>query len=292
MTTAQIAGILGAATKNVIIGKAHKLGLPKRKRGARRRSIADRPHRHQHDPSNQRRFLALKPHGSRYLFGDDHPPIAEGRTLFPTRVFDVGDVPNILISGHNSRKIGKMVMKGRWKGMPIFTLTLEERKTCPRTCSLWRKCYGNNMPFSRRIRHGDAFETALWGAIEALQARFEHGFVLRLHVLGDFYSVPYVELWERALAAFPGLRVFGYTARLVGEPIGAAIFALQAANWDRFAVRFSGAGFSTRCTEVVERPEEATGIICPAQLDPTGNRACATCALCWQSERTITFLEH
>jgi hypothetical protein len=38
-----------------------------------------------------------------------------------------------------------------WKGFPVYTLTLEERHTCPRTCEHWRSCMGNHMPLAQRI---------------------------------------------------------------------------------------------------------------------------------------------
>ena len=36
--------------------------------------------------------------------------------------------------GHNSAKVGGRAIRGRWKNLPIYTLTLEERATCPRSC--------------------------------------------------------------------------------------------------------------------------------------------------------------
>jgi hypothetical protein len=82
-----------------------------------------------------------------------HPATVENRTLFPTTVRDVGQ-EWLLKGGEHSGKIGRRVTKGAWKGFPIFTLTLEERATCPVSCALWHSCYGNHMPMARRWRHG------------------------------------------------------------------------------------------------------------------------------------------
>ncbi|WP_084581756.1 GP88 family protein [Sphingomonas azotifigens] len=238
----------------------------------------------------QRRFEAIDARGSRRHFADTHPAIAEGRTVMPSRVFQPGELPRLLVSGVNSRKIGKKVTKGRWKGAPIFTLTLEERATCPRTCSEWRTCYGSNMQYARRIAHGPEFERLLWQELEAKQAAHPAGFVVRLHVLGDFYSPDYVELWGEALAVFPALRVFGYTAREPDSPEGAVVRELLGLHPDRWCIRFSGLDADTDGAVVIERGEATRHTICPAQTG--GTDCCATCALCWHSDQTIAFWRH
>ena len=63
----------------------------------------------------------------------DHPAITSGHTIFPSTV-QTGRAQWALKSGTNSRKIGGVVLKGRWRGFAIYTLTLEERSTCPTTC--------------------------------------------------------------------------------------------------------------------------------------------------------------
>jgi hypothetical protein len=87
-------------------------------------------------------------------------------------------------------------------GMPIYTLTLEERATCPTSCGHWRSCYGNSMHFAHRIDHrSPGFATLLAANVKRLGVEHPHGFVVRLHVLGDFYSVAYVDLWAALLDA-------------------------------------------------------------------------------------------
>jgi hypothetical protein len=291
LTTNAIAYEMGASSKNVVISKAHSLALPHRKRGRKFLIHAGQPT--DHDRSGQRRFVGFKPRRGGSPWGkmkDNHPAFTEARTLFPTRVFEGSALDRVLKSGENSRKTGRMVMKGRWAGMPIFTLTLEERKTCPRTCLEWKTCYGNNMQYAQRIMHNEAFALHLWSELMRLQAKHPAGFVVRLHVLGDFFSVQYVELWALALRKLPALRVFGYTARRLDDPIGAAVWKIVQKNWDRFAIRFSGGGPELPSTEVVDRADQARGIVCPAQSDE--NRSCATCGLCWHSKKTVSFVRH
>ena len=170
-----------------------------------------------------------------------HPAHRTGRTIFPSRVFDPSEVPRLLKDGHQARKIGKFVVKGARRGWPIFTLTLEERATCPRSCKAWSFCFGNHMQGAERIVAGAELEGVLWEELAALQRRHARGFLIRLHILGDFYSLGYVRLWQRALAAFPALHVFGFTARDPdADPIGVLLWRMANADWARFAIRFSG----------------------------------------------------
>jgi hypothetical protein len=241
--------------------------------------------------TSMQRFTAIAAHGrSRSVLNADHPAAVEGRTIMPARVVHASTVDRLLKSGQNSRKIGKQVVKGKWEGMPLFTLTIEERKTCPRSCAEWLTCYGANMPWALRIIHDAAFERRLIEEIASLADSHPQGFGVRLHILGDFYSLNYVRIWTDAITRHRELHVFGFTAHLPGSEIGAAIFAFASANWNRFAIRFSNGGFSTMCAEVVSDPADTETLICPAQTHKTD--CCATCGFCWQSQRSIAFLRH
>jgi hypothetical protein len=131
----------------------------------------------------------------------DHPAFLTGHTIYgPTTVRTPDRSASglwALKTGANSRKIGGEILKGRWKGFPIFTLTLEERRTCPTSCRHWRSCYGNRMPWVHRWEAGAALEWRLPREIGLLSIDHPRGFAVRLHNLGDFYSVAYVELWAR-----------------------------------------------------------------------------------------------
>lgn len=236
-----------------------------------------------------RRHGSIKPRGSRVVLSALDPAFRSGRSIFPSRVFDPHEVKRVLKDGHQSRKIGKFVTKGPRRGWPLFTLTLEERATCPRSCKAFAFCYGNSMQAAERLTHGPALEEALWN--ELLQLQFAHpgGFLVRLHVLGDFYSLDYVRFWTRALKAFPALHVFGFTAHQPDTEIGAALWELSGNQWERFAVRFSGMRGELMASQLAD-DADPMAIPCPAQTGATD--CCGTCGLCWQSQRSISFARH
>lgn len=224
------------------------------------------------------------------VLGALDPAYRTGRTLFPSRVYDPSEVGRVLKTGHQSRKIGKTVTKGPRRGWPIFTLTLEERATCPRSCKAWAFCFGNNMQAAERIVAGPALEEALRWELGELQRQHPGGFMVRLHVLGDFYSANYVRFWTSALDALPALHVFGFTARLPGTPMGDMLWALAEAQWDRFAVRFSGAPGREYGSILQGDVGTDLAIPCPAQTEST--ECCASCMLCIHSKRSISFEKH
>ena len=63
--------------------------------------------------------------------------ILGGRTIYPSTVVSPREFW-ALKSGANWRKIGGEVLKGKWRGFPIYILNLEERATCPASCRHWR----------------------------------------------------------------------------------------------------------------------------------------------------------
>ena len=217
----------------------------------------------------------------------DNPAVKAGRSIFwAKQVKAPSDVKRLLQPASMNAKLGAgktTITKGAWKGMPLYQLTLEERKTCPKTCQQWANCYGNNMPFGNRIDHEDAaFFSSLGGEISELGSKHTAGFVIRLHVLGDFYSVKYVDFWSKMMKKHPGLRIFGYTHRAKTSAIGKKIDALNAS--DRFWVRWSDAGGEMSANVSGE------GIQCPQQTGKT--QSCLTCGLCWSPVRAISFLPH
>lgn len=239
-------------------------------------------------------------HGSHSLDGRpsslpavDNPALSEARTIYPSTVVSADGLLNLLVSGVNSKKIGGAILKGPARGFPIYTLTLEERATCPTSCRHWRSCYGNNMHLAKRVRHDAAFEQRLEAELAVLQSRHPRGFAVRLHVLGDFYSVEYVRLWERFLTRFRSMFVFGFTARWERrDPIARALVDLVLREWGRFSVRFSNAPVDECATVSIEHPIQKPddAIICPAQTGKT--ESCGTCGLCWHTRRRIAFLQH
>lgn len=221
--------------------------------------------------------------------------VVEGRTKFPGRVLSIADFPNLLVSGHSNVKIGRDVRKGKLRGYWIYYLSLEERKTCPESCKHWQSCYGNNMPFARRIDHTDpVFYTELHDQVERLvNVRGREGVLIRLHALGDFFDEDYVRFWANLLYKFPTLAVYGYTARQITTPIGYAIQKeLNIPFSDKCLVRFSDGGLDIMSTVSIGTPAACppNAFICPEQTGKT--RCCATCALCWSTVKNVAFLEH
>lgn len=220
--------------------------------------------------------------------------VEEGRTKFGKSVKRVSEMKTLLVSGHSNVKIGRDVRKGHLRGYWIYTLSLEERKTCPSTCHHWSSCYGNNMPFAKRIQHEDPeFLPRLEREIEELLAvRGRPGILIRLHALGDFFSVDYVRFWNSMLQRHPRLAIYGYTARPRSTPIGAAVHAMNLTFDRRCMVRYSDGDHAEMSTvsiaDKADRPADA--FVCPEQTGQT--KCCATCALCWSTTKNVAFTDH
>ncbi|MBN86683.1 MAG: hypothetical protein CL885_04095 [Dehalococcoidia bacterium] len=172
--------------------------------------------------------------------------------------------------------------------MPIFYLTLEERATCPTHCEQWDNCYGNNMPFAHRFDHTDPqFWPLLHANLDQLNTKHHNGFVVRLHVLGDFVDIDYTERWLSCLEHYPNLHVFGYTHHRLNSEIGRRINRANRWMFERWRIRFSddpSTPFSAHVNKTTN------GITCPEQLNKT--TSCGTCGYCWSSEQPVVFIEH
>gem|GEM_PF-5460147 len=142
------------------------------------------------------------------------------RTIFPDRVFTPDGEELVLKDGCNNSKIGGDVLVGWLKGAYIATLTLEERATCPRSCLMWRGCYGNSMHFARRWTAGPDLERQIVDEVTMACAKNER-VLIRLHVLGDFYSIDYLQMWADLLDEHENLFIFGFTAHLPDTKLGA-----------------------------------------------------------------------
>jgi hypothetical protein len=229
--------------------------------------------------------------GQTITLGRAHPAVVNGTTRFPNMAKPAAQHDRLLRSGQHSRKIGSYVAKGAWHGMPILTLTLEERATCPRSCEHWRSCYGGNMQWAPRIQPDDTLIPRLADEIWMLAIKHPRGFVVRLHVLGDFFSTDYTAAWAGFLRDNAALHVFGYTARAHDSDNGAQISFMNRRWPDRCVIRFSGQPKARPAAVTVTRDDEAgAAIVCPAQTGRTA--CCGTCALCWSTDRTIAFLRH
>lgn len=214
--------------------------------------------------------------------------MSNGRTIYLKSVVRPQDAKRLLQPASTNKKLGSgggTVQKGRWKGMPMYQLTLEERSTCPKTCQQWASCYGNNMPFAKRVdssASSSSLYSLLRSELDTLSKKHANGFVVRLHVLGDFFSVRYVRFWIAALVRIPNLRIFGYTHRPKDGTIGKEIQKLNKMGaW----IRWSDAGDVPMAANV-----KGPGIVCPEQTGST--ESCTTCGLCWTTQKAIQFLSH
>ena len=251
--------------------------------------------------SDRRRYLQgsaptgeagnLAPHGAR-------------GTQFPKTVRKPDESDTILKDGKDNRKIGGDVLVGKLKGAKIFTLTLEERATCPKDCAFWRGCYGNSMPYSTRWEPTKTFFNKL--SDEVAKHCRKGPILIRLHVLGDFFAISYVEFWAGLLRDEPNLNCFGFTAWKPGSEIGDAVGIVRDAFPGRFMIRHSDT-LGSWGSAVFDFPTEAKtiggGIVCPEQrdhmagvgldLDDERNPShCGDCAACWSCDRTIFFVQH
>lgn len=178
-----------------------------------------------------------------------------------------------------------------WQGKTMYSLSLEERATCPDDCAQWDNCYGDNMPFAHRFDHTDPnFISDLEHQLSSLNDKHKEGFVVRLHVLGDFYSAKYLLQWQRWLHEFENLNVFGYTHHAYTSPLGSMISNINKYADTRFRIRFSDDSDTQFSAHVGTSAAEFGGIMCPEQVGKTDS--CATCGYCWTSEKPVVFLEH
>jgi len=226
-----------------------------------------------------------------------HPALTEARTIHVGSIRQVTPDSVLLKPAADNAKLGKgnsIIRKGAWRGMPLFTLTLPERSTCPPDCLRWEECYGNGMAFAHRWQPGPAFEAHLEREIATLARFYPYGFVIRLHILGDFYSVQYVGLWFAMLAKHSNLHVFGYTARHGHDPIWTMLHRVRVMYGDRFWIRQSrNEAHDRQSPELIYASEEgavSNAIACPEQTGATDS--CLSCGLCWSVNRTISFQDH
>lgn len=197
----------------------------------------------------------------------------------------------MLKRGKQNKKLGDKVTVKMWKGMTMYSLTLEERATCPTECEQWDNCYGDNMPFAHRFDHTDPnYISYLEVQLRALNQKHTNGFVVRLHVLGDFYDGKYIVQWQLWLNQYENLRVFGYTHLPFNSQLGSMLNNVNRIYPQRFRIRFSDDINTNFSAHVGVGTDMTLGIMCPEQIGKTDS--CATCGYCWSSDQPVTFLEH
>lgn len=202
-------------------------------------------------------------------------------------------IPNMLKPGSNNKKLGWKVAVKKWQGAKIYSLTLEERASCPTSCEQWNNCYGNNMPFAHRFDHTSPdFIPQLEDNIKRVCEKHPEGVVIRLHVLGDFFSTKYVWFWIKQLTDYPNLKIFGYTHHKHNTNIGALINLMMGIHPHRAAIRYSDEPAMDLSAQTIKLgAKKPRGILCPEQTGQT--ESCATCGLCWTMlSKPIIFTEH
>ena len=218
----------------------------------------------------------LRPPQTRYLKGVKPPSL------------------NMLKRGKQNKKLGDKVAVKMWKGMTMYSLSLEERATCPSDCQQWDNCYGDNMPFAHRFDHNNHnFIGYLEMQLDELNNKHSDGFVVRLHVLGDFYDAKYILQWQLWLHQFENLRVFGYTHHTADSQLGNIINNVNRVYPQQFRIRYSDdwtTEFSAHVIQPKDKEHVKRGVICPEQLGKTAN--CTTCGYCWSSSQPVIFIEH
>lgn len=180
---------------------------------------------------------------------------------------------------------------GAFKGMPLYSLTLVERMTCPSSCAMWDKCYGNRMPFANRINpfdNEDVFFTRLSIELDDLDRKYPNGYSIRLHVLGDFYSVDYVMFWESQLRNRKALHIYGYTHQTRSD-IHDAIDDVYREYGTRFNILQSD-GDDSEIRPIAVVDSESTLTICPEQSGKANG--CLDCGLCTNNIKGVQFIEH
>jgi hypothetical protein len=234
-------------------------------------------------------------------------PFVPARTLYEKTVINPPTSPvkstglRVIKSASSNAKLSDgsngTFERGPWVGMPLFQVTLEERATCPTTCKHFITCYGSNMPFATRHRHGPELEQALAADLDVLARKAPQGFVVRLHVLGDFYSEEYVRFWATQLKRVPQLRIYGYTHREHGTAIGDAVAALVRLNPGRASIlRSDGEDPNDPLPRAMSidgnaiEPHKLAKVICPEQTGKTAS--CLTCGLCMNGRTSVSFLAH
>ena len=184
----------------------------------------------------------------------------------------ISDYPYSVIKRPKSdNKLGRRVTVGRFKGYAMYSLTLEERATCPKTCQRWADCYGNNMPFAHRLQHGLDLDHALFRDVGAACRDHPQG-CLSGFVLGDFYSPEYVGVWEELLATHDNLAAWIHAP----ERSGLRPSALERCKiFKSLAIRHSD---RPRPLSALHESIAPPKITCPEQIGKTKSCELAGCA--------------
>jgi len=249
-------------------------------------------------------------HGIRPL-SPTHAAILENRTLFPGQVRVPSAADLIFKSGQWSCKLGAETRKGTdGVTVPIYTVTHEERKTCPGgrgECNLY--CMGDQEPWAIRWAIGPEFYKFAQRHLDLLDVLHPYGYIIRLQNLGDILEIEkdggeHVEFWSAQMERHTPMRVWLYTANDPASATGKRLTEImERVGWRRFNLRFSNR-WGEGCAHVIDgvKKPDWVGpemIVCPALVPKPGGAAgehltesCATCMICANSRIGILLPKH
>lgn len=238
------------------------------------------------------------------FYAGRHP--IEG-SRFPTKVFRATRLELPLRPGDgNSKMGGRTLLVGRWRGVALYYVALEEGVTCSSECMYGQTglCGAANYSGFRFVVDDGFYDWTEW-QIGFLLRRHAAGLATRLYVSGDAPDERNVKFWASMLARYPKLRIFGHTHH-TGPMQELILNELNFAYPERAVIRPSESDDAEHRAITVPSLDDLKGregVPCPAMLTrtPDGVRAkrtgepalsdCAHCGRCMDPRvRTIVWL--
>lgn len=197
--------------------------------------------------------------------------------------------PEVSITLGN-RKVGK-----------VYTFSLPSFETCPGATDWCRQhCYAHRYEkFRPNVQ--DAYRRNLEISLDpaklvnrVLNVLPLHASHMRIHVAGDFYSVPYIDAWRLIVHLRPHTKFWAYTRSWVIPELLDALEQLRSLpNIELFASIDPGMPNPTEHWRVayIEDDPRASGLLCPHQEDKV--TSCLECGYCFRkSKGAVIFKPH
>lgn len=174
--------------------------------------------------------------------------------------------------------------------IPFFSLP--PFKTCPGTnqfCEWF--CYGVRgrftWPLAQKslVRNWDASLKSNFSQVMTDEIRQRKCRVFRIHEVGDFYSLEYIEKWKQIITNLPNVQFYAYTRSWRVDELAPALELLLdmpnlalLASIDFTCLDNPHNGWRTISVE-------GNGIPCPHDLKRV--KHCTQCRLCWETDNNI-----
>lgn len=203
----------------------------------------------------------------------------------------------------------KPLTNGNMKlGTGVLKWSLEAGDTCP-GASTWCSdhCYGKKgffYSFSVKERHAknQALLVDLSDFERRVNEQLSHARIMevRIHEVGDFWSVPYTMAWIRIVQANPTKRFWGYTRSWTIPDLVPALEELRSLpNMQLFASCDTSMPDPPKGWRIawIDGDPRATGVTCLFQQKlPDGSRrkdSCSECGFCQKGRsKNVVFLPH